>query len=268
MAMPRLLLLAALAALASTALAAEVFNANAASRDTAPVFREAVPFSAVITVKNTYDRAVRIGSIDTTCSCSKLELAGRFLLPGETTTLAVAADNIRRSGPQQTRVSLFLTDPDLDPIEVYCWWQVIPAITVDAIAPGQDPAERPADIAWRDIYRYVAHERPDEPQRFRKRIRLQSPPGELPEGGLRILGIDYAGTFWAFDHRTLDNGAVLLTASSRDQQGPLPVGSLKETVVVRTNHPDKPAITLHLEAYVDPDAGRPAVPGVGPADQR
>lgn len=265
MAMPHLLLLAVLCVAAS---AAEVFNANAASRDSAPVFRESVPFNAVITVKNTYDRAVRIASIDTTCACSKLELAGRFLIPGETTTLTVAADNIRRSGPQQTRVSLFLSDPDLDPIEVYCWWQVIPAITVDAIAPGQDPNERPADIAWRDIYRYVAHERPDEPQRFRKRIRLASPPGEVPPGGLQVEGFDYTGSFWSFEARTLDNGAIVVTANARDQAGPLPVGTLKETVIVRTNHPDKARIQLHLEAYVDPDAGRPQAPGAGPAGLR
>ncbi|HAT10308.1 MAG TPA: hypothetical protein DCS97_06890, partial [Planctomycetes bacterium] len=98
--------------------AAEVHNANVAEAGLGPEVREAERFSARIIVRNPYQRAVRIVRLDTTCSCSKLELASRFLIPGETTTLDIESDNWRRSGPQQIRVSLFLSDPDLEPIEV------------------------------------------------------------------------------------------------------------------------------------------------------
>lgn len=236
--------------------AAEVVNANVAGAEFAPTVREAESFAAHITVRNPYQRAVKIASIDTTCSCSKLELASKFLIPGETTTLEVAASSERRSGPQQIRVSLFVSDPSLEPIEVWCWWKVRAAVSVDAIPPGEQPLERPADTAWRDIYRFVAHERPDEPQRLRKRIRLACPPEETPPGGLRVEGIDYPGTLWAFATRTLENGAILITATARDQQGPLPTGMHQETVVIRTNHPDKRRIELHFEAQLDMQSGR------------
>jgi len=237
---------------------AEVFNANVASAEVAPVFRENSSFSAKITVRNPHDRAVRVDRLDTTCSCSKLELASRFLLPGETTTLEVEAANKWRSGPQAVRISLFLTDPDLEPVEVWCWWKVTESVSVDAVPPGTPALERPAEQAWRDIYRFVAHERPDEPQRLKKRIRLASPPGEVPPGGLRVEGIDYKGTLWEFTPRTLENGAIVITAVSRDQQGPLTEGNFQETVVIRTNHPDKPRIELRFEALIDTKAGREA----------
>jgi hypothetical protein len=250
--MPILLILL----LACVCPAAEVVNANVASAAVAPEYREATRFSARITVQNPYQRAVRIARLDTTCSCSKLDLASRFLIPGETTILELESDNLRRSGPQQIRVSLFLTDPDLEPIEVWCWWNVREAIAVDAVPPGLPALDRPVDAVWRDIYRFVAHERPDEPQRLRKRIRLGCPPGETPPGGLRVEGIDYPGTLWAFEPRTLENGAILITATARDQHGPLAQGNFPETVVIRTNHPDKPRIELHIEALIDMAAGR------------
>ncbi len=238
--------------------AAEPLNANVASAEVAPEFRESGRFSAVVTVHNPYQRAVRVARLDTTCSCSKLNLASHFLLPGETTTLEVESDNLRRSGPQQIRVSLFLSDPDLEPIEVWCWWKVREAIAVDAVPPGTPALDRPVDNAWRDIYRFVAHERPDEPQKLRKRIRLACPPVEVPPGGLRVEGIDYPGTLWAFTSRTLDNGAILVTAAARDEKGPLPEGDFKETVVIRTNHPDKARIELRFEALINLQAGRAA----------
>lgn len=236
--------------------AAEVVNANVAAAELAPTVREGQDFTARITVRNPYQRAVKIARIDTTCSCSKLDLAGRFLIPGETTTLDVAVASAKRSGPQQIRVSLFVSDPDLEPIEVWCWWKVREAVAVDAIPPGAQPLERPADVAWRDIYRFVAHERPDEPQRLRKRIRLASPAEETPPGGLRVEGIDYPGTLWAFTTAAQENGSILITATARDQQGPLPTGLHQETVVIRTNHPGKPRIELHFEALLDLKAGR------------
>jgi hypothetical protein len=255
----RFVLLALVFALtACSGRAAEVYNANVAEAGLGPEIREAGRFSARITVRNPYQRAVRVARLDTTCSCSKLDLASRFLIPGETTTLEVESDNWRRSGPQQVRISLFLTDPDLEPIEVWCWWTAREAVSVDAVPPGTPALDRPADSAWRDIYRFVAHERPDEPQKLRKRIRLGCPPSETPPGGLRLEGIDYPGTLWVFASRTLENGAILVTASARDQQGPLPEGDFKETVVLRTNHPDKPRIELRFEALINLQAGREA----------
>lgn len=252
--MPLLLLL--IACILPTA---EVINANAPDHDSAPVFREVVPFSAVITVQNPYDRAVKVARLDTTCSCSKLELATRFLLPGEKTTLAIGASNLRRSGKQQVRVSLFLSDPDFDPIEVWARWHVRPAVAVDLIEAGRPSLERPADDAWRDIYRLVADERPDEPKRLRKRIRLSCPPEESPPGGLRVEGIDYAGSLWRFETRQQENGSILVVATSADQQGPLKEGEYAESFTIRTNHPDKPRIEMRIDARISKDAGRVAV---------
>jgi hypothetical protein len=233
-----------------------VVNANVASADVAPTVREGEVFKAHITVQNPYKRAIKVARLDSTCSCSKLELASSFLIPGETTILELAAASDKRSGPQNVRVSLFVSDPDLEPIEVWCWWNVREAVSVDAIPPGALALDRPADTAWRDIYRFVAHERPDEPQRLRKRIRLASPAEETPPGGLRVEGIDYTGTLWAFATHMQENGAILITATARDQQGPLPSGLHQETVVIRTNHPYKPRIELHFEVLLDMQAGR------------
>lgn len=238
--------------------AVTVVNANVASREQAPVITEGKPFQALITVRNPYQRAVHISKIDSTCSCTKLDLAGRFLIPGETTTLAVEVATAMRSGPQQIRTSLFTSDPELEAIEVYAWWTVRPTVAVDAIPPGQPAIERPEDVAWRDVYRFVVHERPDEPKRLRKRIRLESPPEEAPPGGLAIEGIDYPGTLWAFETKRQDNGSWLVTATARDQQGPLPEGKSSETAVVRTNHPAKPRIELRFDAFIDKEAGREA----------
>lgn len=236
--------------------AAEVLNTNAETAELAPWFRESVPFHAVITVRNPYERAVKIVKKDTTCDCSKLDLASDFLLPGETTTLTIGSKNIHRSGPQQVRVSLFTADPDFDPIEVWARWNIRPAVAVDAIAPGQPALERPADNLWRDIYRFVADERPDEPKKLRKRIRLSCPAEELPPGGLRIEGVDYPGTVWAFETRAQENGSVLIIATARDQVGPLPECEISETVVVRTNHPDKARIELRFDTRINKDSGR------------
>lgn len=252
--MPLLLLL--IACILPTA---EVINANAPDHDSAPVFREVVPFSAVITVQNPYDRAVKVARLDTTCSCSKLELATRFLLPGEKTTLAIGASNLRRSGKQQVRVSLFLSDPDFDPIEVWARWHVRPAVAVDLIEAGRPSLERPADDAWRDIYRLVADERPDEPKRLRKRIRLSCPPEESPPGGLRVEGIDYPGTLWRFSATDQGNGSWLVTGSARDPEAVAPEKVSDERVVIRTNHPDKPAIELILVTTISKEAGRQAL---------
>jgi hypothetical protein len=255
LALPQLLLLAALLP------AAEVFNANVASRDLAPEVSESQMFQATVRVRNPYDRAVKIARIDTSCHCSRLEPVSRFLLPGEVTELHVEAPNLLRSGPQDVRISLFTSDPDFSPIEVQLWWRVREHIAVDALPVGAPTDARPADTAWRDVYRYLAHERPDEPQRLKKRIRLSCPPGEVPDGGLRVEGIDYPGTIWRFEARAQDDGSVLILARARDLQAVLPPGSTEETVLVRTNHPAKPTISLSFQTVIDHEAGKaPADP--------
>lgn len=255
-AVPRPLLVLLLAALLA---AAEVVNANVASPELAPLLRENEPFHALVTVRNPYPRAVRITEIDSTCACSKLELASRFLIPGETTTLEIHTDNLRRSGLQRLRVSLFVSDPELEPIEVWCWWRVREIIAVDALPPGAPTDARPAEAAWRDVYRFVAHERPDEPQRLRRRIRLSCPPEETPPEGLAIERIDYDGQVWQFRPQTLDRHSVLILATARDAQSPLPEGQYSETVTIVTNHPDKRDIVLHFETIIDRQAGRAAI---------
>jgi hypothetical protein len=165
-----------------------VDNANVAGPEQAPTVPEIQPFKTAISVLNGNDRAVRIKLVDSTCTCTTLELRDHFLLPGARTTLDVEVPSRNRSGPQAVRVSLFLSDPELEPIEVNVWWSVRASVQVDAVPPASDPLERPADRQWQDIYRYLATTRWDEPQTLRKRIRLSCPEGESPEGGLKVLG--------------------------------------------------------------------------------
>jgi hypothetical protein len=235
---------------------AEVYNANVPSADEAPLFGEGVPFRAAVKVRNPYDRAVKIARVDSTCTCSKLEPVSRFLLPGEATVLEVEASNAMRSGEQKVQVSLFTSDPDFAPIEVMLWWRVREQVSVDAIAPGAATLGRPADPAWRDVYRYVVHERPDEPQKLKKRIRLACPPEEAPPGGLRVEAVEYAGRIWAFEPRAQEDGSVLVIARARDPEARLPEGQFDERVTVRTNHPGKSAIVLQFQSLFDMDAGR------------
>ena len=235
-------------------------NANVASPEEAPEVRETQPFTTTISILNANDRAVRVKLIDSSCTCTQLELRDHFILPGERTKLDVTVPSKDRSGPQSVHVSLFLSEPDYQPIEVDVLWKVRACVQVDAIAPGTDPRERPADKAWQDIYRYVVEERPDEPNRLRKRIRMSCPPEELPAGGLQILGIDYPGTLWRFTPTTQSDGSILISATAQvGDEGTLAVGDHKETVVVRTNHPDKPKIELEFQTFVSKDAGQRAV---------
>jgi hypothetical protein len=241
-------------------------NRNVADPAQAPVLREVEPFLARITVRNPHDRAVKIKLLDPTCKCATLDITDRFLLPKATTTLTVAVDNLNRSGTVRVGVSLYLTDPDLEAIEVEAFWQVRPCVQVDAIGAGMDPLKRPEDRAWHDIYRYVTKVRPDEPNRLRKRLRVSSPEGEVPEGGLKILGIDYPGTLWRFTPTAQADGSFLITATAQGgEDATLPLGEYLEKVVVRTNHPAKPTFTLEFNTLVSKDAGQQAVdPGVLP----
>lgn len=260
----RHLLLICLLALSSAVVAVE--NRNVEDPSKAPVLREIEPFVAGITVRNPYDRAVKIKLLDPTCKCATLDIAERFLLPKATTTLHIAVDNHNRSGPVRIGVSIYLTDPDLESIEVEALWQVRACVQVDVIGPGMDPTKRPEDRAWHDIYRYVTKVRPDEPNRLRKRLRLSCPPEELPAGGLQVLGIDYAGTLWRFTPTTQADGSILISATAQGgDDATLASGEFKEKVVVRTNHPDKATIDLEFNTLVAKDAGQQVVdPGVLP----
>jgi len=263
--MSRTGLLSLLAVLAALPITAAVENANVVGPEQAPLVRENVPLAVVITVRNPNDRAVRVRKIDSSCTCTTLHLADHFLLPKATTTLTVSVDNANRSGPQHQNISIYLTDPAFDAIEAHLWWQVRGNVQVDLLSAQMDPLQRPTDRAWQDIYRYSTKARPDEPQRLSKRIRLSCPPEEAPPGGLRVIGIDYPGTIWGFTHVTQSDGSILLTAAARDPAQPPDEGLRHEKVVVRTNHPDKPAITLEFVTLIAKNAGQVALdPNVPP----
>lgn len=239
--------------------AAAVENANVPAGEPGPELREVQAFAAQVTVRNPHPRGVKVAQLDATCACSRLALADKLLLPGGATTLDIAVDNRNRSGDQSLRVTAYLSDPDLDPIEIDLRWRVKPVVAVDAIAPADQPLERPTSPAWRDVYKYVAHERPDELHRLRKRIRLSCPVDEAPPGGLRVEGIDYPGTLWRFSATDQGNGSWLVTGSARDPEAVAPEKVSDERVVIRTNHPDKQTIELILVTTISKEAGRQAL---------
>lgn len=228
-------------------------NANAEDAEHAPVLREIEPFVAFIPVRNPYDRAVKVKLLDPTCSCATLQMKESFILPHQTANLEIAVDDKNRSGPQRIGVSVFLTDPALDTIEVQALWSVRACVQVDLIGPGMDVGKRPPDHAWQDVYRFTAEVRPDELNRMRKRIRLSCPPEELPAGGLVVGPIDYGGSLWAFTTTKQDDGSVLLIAHARDP-GTAKEGEFDEPVVVHTNHPDKPKIDLSFHVLITKEA--------------
>ena len=241
--------------LAAATAATALDNTNAVDATTAPTLREIEPFVAHIPVRNPYDRAVKVKLLDPTCSCATLEMPERFILPKSTTTLNIAVINTNRSGPMSVGVSVFLTDPEMQTIEVVARWTIRACVQVDAIGPTMDPLKRPEDPAWHDVYRYVSKVRPDELNRLRKRIRVSSPVEETPVGGLKIEGVDYTGTLWAFAPVTQPDGSILITASARDQDKEFRVGDYDEPVIVRTNHPDKSRIELRFQTAISRDAG-------------
>ena len=240
--------------LATAGFAAELENANVSGPETAPVLAEHEPFAATLVVRNPHDRAVRIERLDASCTCMHLEMAEQFILPLQATTLTISVDNANRSGAQRMGVTAYLTDPELEPIEIQVWWKVEPDVAVDAVAPLADPAQRPAELAWRDVYKYVEHERPDELNRLAKRIRLQ---GSNPD--FAVLGIDYEGPVWAFTPTRQADGSWLVSARARDPAGTLPPKTYDERVVIRTNHPHKTSITLQFVAVIARDAGRTVI---------
>lgn len=245
------------------ALGGAVEFSNVPDLASAPWVREKDDFAAAIPIRNPYDRAVKITRLDTTCVCSRLEVDERFLLPGASTVLHMSSTNRNRSGPQSVNISLYVSDPEFEPIEVVARWQVRAAVQVDAIGPGMDPAVRPTDVAWQDIYRFVAKERPDELNRLRKRIRLSCPAEELPAGGLKLGAIDYAGTLWRFSPVTQADGSILVTATARDPEAVFKEGTYDEPVVLHSNHPDKPLITVRFLALIDRQAGQKSLDPMG-----
>ena len=210
---------------------------------------EGEPLSATVSLVNRHARAVRIERMDSSCVCSRLEVGTRFLLPGASATVAVMVDTRNRSGPQRLLITAFLTDPELEPLEEELRWVITPAVLVDALPPGA-PSDRRPEPAWQDIYRFTAHERPDEPNRLRKRIRLV---GSNP--GFRVEGVDYSGNLWRFITAAQADGSWLVTGLAASD-GVLPIGRVEETVIIRTNHPTKPSITLLFSTRIDQDAGR------------
>lgn len=220
----------------------------------APVLPEHEPYAPRLVVRNPNDRAVKVARVEASCTCARQELASSFLLPRATTTLDLVIDNASRSGAQRLGVTIYLTDPELDPIELVAQWQVRPDVAVDALPPGADSLVRP-DPTYRDVYRYLAKVRPDELHKLGKRIRLSSPPEGAPADGLRVLGVEYAGDLWRFAPTEQADGSILITASARDPEM-MPADGLREEVVtVLTNHPRKPRIDLRFITYVGKDAG-------------
>ena len=249
--------------------AAELENANVSGPETAPVLTEHEPFSAQVIVRNPHDRAVRIEHLDASCACMHLEAAENFILPHQTTVMRITVDNANRSGPQRMGVSIYLTDPELESIEVVVWWSVNPDVTVDAISPLASPAARPTEIAWRDVYKFAAQERPDELNRLAKRVRVASSFADFT-----ILGVDYAGPVWRFTPTHQADGSWLITAAAKDPAVELPEKVYDEIVTVRTNHPRKANIPLQFlvkitrvagSATFDPFAGGPPAPPGMPA---
>lgn len=252
--MIRILLAFVCAAGLAAAEASMLVNTNAMDEASAPVVAEAEHFRARITVQNPNDVAVRIDKLDATCSCAVLEVVDRFLLPHATTELVMEVDNANRSDIQRIGVSVYLTDPDLEPIEVVALWNVRAHVQVDVLSiPGIDPLARPPR-AYQDIYRFPSKVRPDELHKLRKRIRLSCPAGEAPEGGLQVTGVEYAGPLWAFTPTVQSDGSVLLDGKAKDG-AVVADGIHDEAVVVLTNHPKKPRIPLVFITYVGKDAG-------------
>jgi len=231
-----------------------VINTNVSDPAVLPIFIESMPFHTVITVQNPYDKAVKIGSIDSTCTCSTLALADYFLLPHAKTTLEIGVDNSNRSDRERLGVSLYLTDPALEPIEIVAFWEVRAHVAVDSHLYQDDITTRPVR-AFRDIYRYPSKVRPDELHRLSKRIRLWSPPAETPTGGLQIESIEAPGPIWAMSAIPQADGSVLLEATGRKDAN-APEGLSDETIVIHTNHPKKPRIELVFSQYVGKDAGQ------------
>jgi hypothetical protein len=70
-----------------------------------------------------------------------------------------------------------------------------------------------------------------------------------------VQGSDYDGKLWQFTATPQEGGSVLILAKAKDGLDPLPEGEYHEQATVRTNHPDKPTITLRFESLITKSAG-------------
>jgi hypothetical protein len=253
--MRSLLWLSSFIFLACAAAAPALDNRNVEGPDQAPVVREVEPFTASITVTNPYDRAVRIATLDATCSCGKLEMGERFLLPHESSQLELSVDNANRSGPQRLTISCYVSDHEYEAIEVEAFWTVRACVQVDSLAGQAGSLQRPASRDYQDIYKYWVKSRPDELAKLDKRLLLSCPAEELPKGGLKVTGIAYEGTLWSFTPTALADGSVWIAAKAKDPAAGIADGLYDEKVVVQTNHPDKARIELTFLALIAKNAG-------------
>jgi hypothetical protein len=228
-----------------------------AADEAMPSLREYEPLKIAKTIRNPYDRAIKVEKIDSTCSCTNLYLHDYFLLPNAATTVDVEVDNNNRSGAQRINVSFYLSDTEFEQIELELLWKVIPSVTIDVIPPGTESLERPSDERYRDIYSYVIPPvRPDELHRLRKLIRLGSQPDDVPDGGLQLTAIEYTGDVWKLTQSTQGNGSILILAEARDPAQVASEGMRDETIALVTNHPRKPRISLRFVTVISKDAGK------------
>lgn len=214
------------------------------------ILREHQDFVHTFTVQNPYERAVRIDKTDTSCTCIEFELSDKFLLPGESCQLKVRVSNAFYSGPRKYKVWLYLSDPEYAPLLIRTDWTVKEDLAVDLII--NDPSKRPENKKYRDIYRYVAHVRPDEAKRLRKYVRISTP--DQLEDGLQVTP-HYDGQIWSFTTKTLDAHSVLLIAKAKDPSAQLETGLFQEIVRIETNHPHKSNFELQFYSNIDDKAG-------------
>jgi len=231
-------------------------QSNARSLAELPVVTEDQVFRTVFTLRNPYDRAVRVDLIDRDCACLELELSERFLLPHEEATMTFAVENSNTSGIRKHRVWLHLTDPDLEPIAIHMRWRVRPHVTVDILPEGGPYDRRPDDRQRRDVYLFVEEVRPDEAQRLQKVILVQSPEGSAPEGGLVIERIEHDSAIWQFELQPIDERSVRVVATAKDPEATLPDGEHEDVAVLHSNHPRKAEIPLHFRVVASEEAGR------------
>jgi hypothetical protein len=221
-----------------------------------PTLIEGQPFSATLAFKNPYDRAFKITDIESDCSCTRMEASSRFLLPNEEATFYVVAPTNGTSDSQRMRFWLYASDPEYQPIIIECHWNIIPMVTVDRLPPGKESViERPEKKSgYRDLAIFLETLRPEEQAQLQKNLLISSPESQIPEGGLKITAVEYTGPIWSFTVREHDKGKVLLLARAKDPNTLLPVGIHEEKVIVKTNHPGKPTISLQFKTAVDPKA--------------
>ena len=211
-----------------------------------PESREHEVFSTTIVVTNENDTAVKLARLSATCSCQKQHLKKHFLLPGEQTELEIAIENTNISGPTQQTVWIEWTDPEVEALAIPIHWRVIPNIAVDSIPPQGPFDQRPTSALHRDVYLYITTVHPEEFKKHRKVIMLSTPQNLGPEG-LTILQLMYEGALWDWRFQQKTPQQVLLVGTINEQVATMEERLYEEQVILETNHPDKPHITLELQ---------------------